>query len=95
MNNNILKGLGGDANFYPNHLEQQYPHLFDRIFTLWDSPEFDTEINHLLLDKRDHFRQGFPTEVASELLRLSVLHSEQAGKIVPDGWVDSSDIKIE
>ena len=76
MNERILKLLNNKEDYYPHKLEQQFPQIFEKIMIMWDSPEFDSYLNKFLLDKRKHARQGFPPEVASELLRLSMLHSE-------------------
>ena len=94
MNENILKVLSNKTDFYPHKLEQQFPHILERIIHLWDSQEFDTHLNKLMLDNREQRRQGFPPEVASELLRLSILHSEQYVKAEPKSWIDTSDVKI-
>lgn len=47
-----------------------YPHLVGKLCALWGSAEFDTFANRLLTDSRDGKRQGFPPEVAAELLLL-------------------------
>jgi hypothetical protein len=81
MNENILKVLNTNTEFYPQNLEQKFPHLLERMIKLWNSPQFDAYVNQLMLDKREHHRQGFPAEVASEILRLSIIHTEQYGNI--------------
>ena len=95
MNENFLKLLHNKIEYYPRKLEQQFPHLFEKIMLLWDTPEFDSNLNKLMLDKREHSRQGFPADVASEILRLSILHSELHGSTATNSWVDASDVKIE
>ena len=96
MNEKILKLLKNKADYYPHHLEKQFPHILEKIVIMWDSAEFDTYLNKFMLDKRDHPRQGFPPEIASEILRLSMLHSEQFGtKSNHNSWIDSSDIRVE
>jgi len=95
MNKNVLKVLNGNTNYYPHKLEQHFPLLLDKIIQMWDSPEFDSLLNQLMLDKRDHYRQGFPPDVASEILRLSILHTEQYGSTAPNSWIDASDVKID
>lgn len=77
MNENVLKVLNNNADFYPHKLEQQFPHILDKIMIMWDSSEFDSYLNKFMLDQRSHARQGFPPEVASEILRLSMIHSKQ------------------
>ena len=72
MNENILKVLNSKADFYTHNLEQKFPLILDKIILMWDLPEFDSYLNTLMLDKRDRQRQGFPPEVASEILRISI-----------------------
>lgn len=94
MNENILKVLNSKADFYTHNLEQKFPLILDKIILMWDLPEFDSYLNTLMLDKRDRQRQGFPPEVASEILRISILHTEQFGKTESGSWIDSSDVRI-
>lgn len=62
--------LGADyAADYPVHLEQRFPRVFENIVRLWGSPEMEPLFNELLVTKRSG-RQGFPVEVADEILRL-------------------------
>jgi len=97
MNAKILEILNNKEEFYPHQLEQKFPHILDRLIIMWDSPEFDSYLNKFMLDTRAHARQGFPPEVASEILHLSRLHGEQFG--IPangtNSWIDSSNMKIE
>jgi hypothetical protein len=95
MNENVLKILSGKTDFYPHMLEQQFPHLLEKIIQMWDSQEFDAHLNKLMLDNRDQRRQGFPPEVASEILRLSILHGDQYVKAEPKSWIDTSDVAID
>lgn len=96
MNEAILKILNQRAELYPHQLELKYPHILDRLIIMWDSPEFDSYLNKFMLDTRNHARQGFPPEVASEILRLSMLHSTQFGTSTPgfNSWLHSTDIKV-
>lgn len=95
MNEKILTQLQGRAEFYPQQLERQYPQILSKIMMMWDSPEFDSYLNKFMLDHRDKPRQGFPPDVASEILRLSKLHSELYGIPASHSWVDSTGIKID
>jgi hypothetical protein len=96
MNEKVLKVLNNRADYYPHQLEAKFPHILEKLTIMWDSPEFDTYLNKFMLDKRDHARQGFPPEIATEILRLSMLHSEQFGtKTSHNSWIDSSDIRVE
>lgn len=95
MNDKVLKMLQNKAEFYPAQLEQQFPRLFEKIFLVWSSPQFDAHLNQLMLDKREQPRKGFPNAVASEILRLSMLHTELFGTSASNSWVDASDVRIE
>ena len=97
MNEKILKSLNNKEEYYPHKLEQQYPNVLERIMIMWDSADFDSYLNKFMLDHREHPRQGFPPEVASEILRLSMLHSEQFGttSLASNSWIDSSNIRVD
>ena len=95
MKEKILNMLGNNADFYPHKLEQQFPQILERITIMWNSPEFDSYLNKFMLDKRERPRQGFPVEVASEILRLSIIHSQQFGTSPANIWTDTSNIKID
>jgi len=95
MNEKILKVLNNKADYYPHQIEKQFPLILEKIIIMWDSPEFDSYLNKFMLDTRDHARQGFPPGVASEILRLSMLHSEQFGGTASNSWLDSTNIKID
>lgn len=95
MNEKILKLLNNREEYYPMQLARQYPQILDKIMMMWDSPEFDSYLNKFMLDKREHPRNGFPPEVASEILRLSMLHSEIYGMHSTKSWIEPSNIKID
>lgn len=95
MNEKILKQLNNQPEFYPKNLEKQYPQVLEKIMIMWDSKEFDSYLNKYLLDKREHPRQGFPAEIASEILRLSMLHSQLYGSTPTNAWVEPSGIKLD
>jgi len=95
MNEKILKLLNNKEDYYPHKLEQQFPQIFEKIMIMWDSQEFDSYLNKFMLDKREHPRHGFPPEVASEILRLSRLHSEMYGIPATGSWVAPSNIKLD
>lgn len=96
MNAKILEMLKNKEELYPHQLEQKFPHILDRLVIMWDSPEFDAYLNKFMLDTRAHARQGFPPEVANEILRLSRLHSEQFGTkgTANNSWLESTTSKV-
>ena len=50
------------------------PELSRKITEMWHSRNLNTLIHHVLLDSRDGRRQGFPPEVARELMFLAKLN---------------------
>ncbi|MFZ5502992.1 MAG: ankyrin repeat domain-containing protein [Pseudomonadota bacterium] len=73
MDQRLLRILGGDAERYPKALESQYPRVLGKIMSLWNSPEIDAYFGELMLTQRD--RAGFPPDVASEIMHLSLVHT--------------------
>jgi hypothetical protein len=64
----LLKSL--DEALLPIHLACRFPRIMNRIAALWKRPaHLDPYFDDLLTDKRGG-RQGFPFEVARELLAL-------------------------
>ena len=61
----------------PQELCSAYPRVANRIALCWDDLTLvDVVFNELLLDRRGG-RAGFPSVVASELLRLHALHERR------------------
>lgn len=78
MNEDILqKTFGGKSDYYPRLLEAQFPRVFEKLFELWDTSALEPYLDDLLMDSRDGHRKGFPPDVASEILRLSLYYSKQ------------------
>ncbi|HPB91111.1 MAG TPA: hypothetical protein PK372_07865 [Rugosibacter sp.] len=46
-------------------------HLTKKICALWGSPELNIFVRELIFDSRDGSRQGFPIEIAAELVFLA------------------------
>jgi len=73
---------------YPYALEQKYERVLNKIADLWDTPEIDDYFSDLLMDKRGD-RQGFPHDVAGEIVILSKTHEmlkQQAASEGGDPW---------
>lgn len=86
MDQRLLKILGGKTERYPHNLESKYPRVFEKIMSLWDSPKMDAYFMELMVTDRSD-RAGFPPEVASEILHLSVVHaSHRPADEKPDVW---------
>lgn len=86
MNDKFLQLLGGHAEHYPKGLEQHYPRVFEKVVQLWNTPAMDAYLSELMMDTRNGHRQGFPPEIASEILRLSTLQSRQQTASDKDVW---------
>ncbi|MGB8517513.1 MAG: ankyrin repeat domain-containing protein [Gallionella sp.] len=86
MDQKLLRILGGDTHYYPHALESKYPRVFATLMTLWDEPEGEAYLNKLLVSERSD-REGFPPEVATEIVHLSLVHAGQHQKNVKqDVW---------
>lgn len=73
MNERLLRILGGEKKFYPHGLEEKYPRIFEKIMFLWDKPGMSDYFAELMMPVRQD-RVGFPPEIASEIVRLSLVH---------------------
>ncbi len=76
MNERLLKILNNREQNYPRALEKQFPRIFEKIMSLWDSPELDAFLADLMMTTRSS-RQGFPQEVASDIIYLHMLHESK------------------
>ena len=76
MDARLLKILNNNEQNYPHALEKQFPQVFKKIMALWDAQEFDAYLADLMTTKRVN-RQGFPREVASDIIYLSMLHEHK------------------
>ena len=91
MNKKLLKILNNREQNYPHALEKKYPRVFSQVMTFWDSPEIDLLFTELMVNRRSH-RQGFPADVASDLIYLSMVNSRLRGmKQVDDPWAHISE----
>jgi hypothetical protein len=81
MNEKLLKILNSREQNYPHALEKQFPLILEKIILLWDSSEFDAYLADLMMTTRSN-RQGFPREVASDIIYLHMLHEnkDEAGE---------------
>lgn len=58
---------------YPFALEEKFERILNKISDLWDSSEIDDYFSDLMMDSRGG-RQGFPADVAQEIVILSKTH---------------------
>lgn len=68
---------------YPHLLANDHLRVLNRLMHSWGNPQFDVEIQDLLMNERS--RQGFRPEVVQELMFLSSLHDKfvRAGLALP------------
>ncbi|CAH1072459.1 hypothetical protein [Candidatus Nitrotoga sp. 1052] len=77
MNKELLQLLDGAEDKYPHTLEQQFPHVFNKILELWGLPAINQYFVDLMLHTRAVPRKGFPPKAAKEILDLSLINDEQ------------------
>src|ERR1022692_250669 len=75
MNEKLLDLLNGQEELYPINLEERFERIVNRIVDLWDTPEIDDYFTDLMVDNRGGTRQGFPQNVAAEIVKLSMAHA--------------------
>jgi len=95
MNTKMLEILGDQAGKYPNYLEAHYPHVFQKLLELWNTPDGDLYFDELMLSKRAD-RHGFPPEATAEIWALQRIHSslresQAAQQNERDVWASGSD----
>ncbi len=88
MDARLLKILNNSEQNYPHALEKQFPHVFEKIMALWDSSEFDAYLADLMTTTRTD-RQGFPREVASDIIYLSMLHERKSEAGETNTWAQA------
>jgi len=76
MDERLSKFLNSSEQNYPHALEMQFPRVFEKIMALWDSAEFDAYVADLMTTTRTD-RQGFPQQVASDIIYLSMVHEHK------------------
>jgi len=55
-----------------SHLENQFPHIAQKLTEKWGTPDVETYLANLMVDQRGS-RQGFPSDVAEELMLLDTI----------------------
>jgi ankyrin repeat protein len=85
MDTKLLQILNNREQNYPHALAQQYPRILGKIMELWDSPAVEEYFVDLMVDKRGN-RAGFPSEVASDIIYLSMVHARQSQQVEADPW---------
>ncbi len=96
MNPRLFNLLDGNEDVYPRLLEEKFPRVFNRLLDLWQTPQIETYLQDLMVDKRTGGRQGFPPEAAMEIIRLSnYLHEQNNADKNIKPWEDIPEYKRE
>jgi uncharacterized protein len=69
MKHPLFEHLGDD---YPSSLEERYDRILTKIEELWDTGEIEDYFSDLLIDRRGG-RQGFPSDVLKDIIKLREL----------------------
>ncbi|MDD4927845.1 MAG: ankyrin repeat domain-containing protein [Gallionella sp.] len=88
MNQRLIRILGGATERYPHALESNFPRILNNIMSLWDDEGMDDYFMSLMVSDRPH-RNGFPPEVAAEILHLSLVHAAAELPEKPKGIWDA------
>ncbi len=92
MDIKLLRILDNREQNYPHQLENQYPRVLKKIVENWESPDADAIFMDLLVADRPD-RQGFPADVAADIMYLSMVHARQFAKQKSgDPWAQVSEV---
>lgn len=92
MDAKLLRILNNREQNYPHQLEKQYPRVLKKIMANWNSPDADAIFVEMLVADRTG-RQGFPSDVAADIMYLSMVHSRQFAKQKSgDPWAHVSEV---
>ncbi|MDZ4202752.1 MAG: ankyrin repeat domain-containing protein [Gallionella sp.] len=91
MDARLLTILNNRVQNYPHALARQFPNILSKLMELWDSPAIDDYFVELMVDNRGS-RAGFPEEVASDIMYLSMVSSRQIHQGEVDLWADVPDV---
>jgi hypothetical protein len=87
------------AHAYPKTVEEHYPHVLEKVSSLWGTMEMERFFEDLLLTQRTD-RKGFSTEAFGEMLALMDVYRKlglmkRPPKREGDVWGWVSDIGFE
>ena len=80
----VLQMLKCNSNQYPQMLEDKFPHILQKIITLWNSPEGAAYLTDLLQPngrsggRMD--RDGLPEKVWQEIFEIKKLYEKPRAK---------------
>jgi hypothetical protein len=76
----VLHKLRCDTKLYPLMLEKKFPHVLEKIVTLWESSAGEEYLNDLLKPSYSggrYERAGFPSQAWDEIYNLLVLYQKR------------------
>lgn len=84
----LLKLLDNETERYPHFLEQQFPHVLQRITVLWGKPQIAGYLDGLLAPPKGA-GQGFPDQARREIEALRACHdrAQLAKDSPPMAWL--------
>ena len=85
MDARLLKLLNNNERNYPHALEYHFPRVLEKIMELWDTADFDVYLADLMTTTRSN-RQGFPQDVASDIIYLCMLHDRRSQPVRTNSW---------
>lgn len=94
MNDRLLEILGGITEIYPYTIEEKFPRVFNKILELCESKLIEAYLLDLMVDSSGGTRQGFPPEVATEIIRLGKYFSSlEARRHKQHAWNNIPELK--
>ena len=73
----LLGLLGGHENAFPWKTAERFPHVVEKLASLWQNPPaIRAYFDQLLLTRRES-REGFPLEIYTEIFSLSEFYDKQ------------------
>ncbi|MGC2165742.1 MAG: ankyrin repeat domain-containing protein [Gallionella sp.] len=87
MDEKLLRILDNRERNYPHALATHFPRVLGHILSLWETPDVEDYFYELMVTTR-HSRQGFPTDVAADIIYLSMVHARGKRSNFADGSWD-------
>ena len=82
----LLSKMGACAGDYPHHVERHFPRILAQFADLWGTARLDWYLESLMLPERQE-RDGFPLDVAIDILRLSRISATRSSAPTQgSGW---------
>ena len=69
----MQKLLADHGEYYPQLLEQRFPHILKRIIAYWGKPEMDDYLDSLMAPPQAGAK-GFPQEAIFEIVEIQAVH---------------------